>query len=192
VSDGPGPTRLGLDFDVAASALQKSIRRGQVDLAVRVAVDLAESGYAAYVFRRLFVICSEDVGLAEPQLPATLWSLFQMHETFRVRSKRQGDALLFVVHATMLLAKAKKSRIVDHALMWACATDEPLDVPDVALDRHTRKGRQMGRGWAHFWSEGALLADPATGELTYDGSMPDPFRERVVEHYGGQLTLEDA
>jgi len=31
---------------------------------------------------------------------------------------------------------------------------ERLEVPDEALDMHTRRGRQMGRGWEHFTAEG--------------------------------------
>ena len=41
------------------------------------ALELADSGYAHYVFRRLLVITSEDVGLAEPTMPATIHALHQ-------------------------------------------------------------------------------------------------------------------
>jgi hypothetical protein len=43
---------------------------------------------------------------------------------------------------------------------------EPLEIPDWALDRHTRRGRQRSRGNHHFFEEGALLA----GE-----TIPDPY-----------------
>jgi hypothetical protein len=183
---GPPPTRRDIPFDEAASTLQKAIRRGQTELAVRMALELADSGFDAYVWRRLFVICSEDVGLAEPQLPATVWALSQMYERLRVKRGTGGDTTLFLTHAVMLLARAKKSRMVDHALMALAAEEEPPEVPDVALDKHTKRGRQMGRGWPHFWESASLLADPETGELTHDGALPDPFRDRTVERYGGR------
>ena len=90
------------------------------------------------------------------------------------------------LHAVVLLAKARKSRLVCHALIHDTGSEPDLyrEPPDVALDRHTRKGREMGRGWQSFWSAAALLADPESGELTAEGSIPDPYRDparRVLE-----------
>lgn len=74
---------------------------------------------------------------------------------------------LFLVHAVMILARAPKSRIVDHGLMvFYEGPRERLEIPDWALDRHTRRGKQRGRGHDHFFEEGALLA----GE-----TIPDPY-----------------
>jgi hypothetical protein len=38
----------------------------------------------------------------------------------------------------------------------------------------------MGRGHQHFVDEGSLLADPETGELTAEGSIPDPYRGEAM------------
>ena len=73
----------------------------------------------------------------------------------------------------MLLSRAKKSRIVDHALIAFSADETVREIPAAALDKHTKRGRAMGRGWEHFWADGSLLADPETGELTAEGSLPD-------------------
>jgi replication-associated recombination protein RarA len=160
---GPPPTRRGLAFDEAASTLQGSLRRGDEELALRIAADLDESGFGAYVWRRLLTVLSEDVGLAEPQLPATVRALYE--SWFEAHQRRRGSGSLFLVHAVLLLARARKSREVNHALIWAYNDEEPLDVPDFCLDVHTKRGRAMGRGIEHFWAEKALLADPASGEL---------------------------
>ena len=171
------PTRRGFAFDQAASALQKSVRRGQEEDAVYFALELSDSGYTAYVWRRLLVITSEDVGLAEPTMPATIHALHQAALT--LEAKRKGSGRLPLVHAVLLLSRAKKSRIVDHALIAFSADETVWPVPDVAVDKHTKRGRAMGRGREHFFEEGSLLANVETGELEHEPHLLDPYRERA-------------
>lgn len=177
----PPPTRRGISFDQAASALQKAIRRGDETRALRFAVELELSGFEQYVWRRLMVICSEDIGLAEPQMPAQVHALHEMAAHLRKKaSPAQQSWRLMLVHAVLLVTRARKSRIVDHALIWASREADPLDVPDWALDKHTKAGRKLGRGEAHFWDDGSLLADHETGELSHAPHLPDPYRERAM------------
>jgi hypothetical protein len=93
------------------------------------------------------------------------------------------------MHAAILLAKARKSRMVNNALIWharAPRSETYREPPDVALDRHTKRGRELGRDRQHFREEASLLADPESGELTAEGSIPDPYLDRV------RRLLEDA
>jgi hypothetical protein len=54
---------------------------------------------------------------------------------------------LFLLHVVIVLARAPKSRTVDHAVMVMYEGERPeLEIPDFALDKHTRRGRQRGRG----------------------------------------------
>jgi len=65
---------------------------------------------------------------------------------------------LFLVHAVLVLVRSKKSRVVDHSLITMYAGERPeLEIPDVALDKHTPKGKRMGRGFEHFFDEGGKL-----------------------------------
>jgi replication-associated recombination protein RarA len=61
------------------SALQKSIRRGLVDDALYWAVDMYLTGYDEYCWKRLRIMASEDVGPAEPSLPATVDALYRTY-----------------------------------------------------------------------------------------------------------------
>lgn len=196
--DGPPPTRRGYELPHVVSALQKAIRRGQEEAAVYWALEMDNSGFTAYAFRRLAVIASEDVGLAEPTMPAVIEALRSSWE--RERQHRKGArGGLFLVHATLALCRARKSRIVDNALISVGDDRQRREVPDVALDVHTQRGRQMGRGWGHFVEESGLLADRETGELGH-GCLPDPYRERaeavlraatLQQESPGQLTIEE-
>jgi hypothetical protein len=84
----------------------------------------------------------------------------------------------------ILLAEAPKSRLA----CWMTVARgrgmvERREVPDEALDRHTRRGRRMGRGWDHFWDEASQLAD----------QQPHPLRlRRAMEkapEYGMEILL---
>jgi replication-associated recombination protein RarA len=179
----PPPTLRGYDFGECASALQKSCRRCLVDDALYWGLELERAGYEEYVWSRLFVICSEDIGLAEPGLPADLSALY---EQFRMLKARKNQArVLQLTHAIILCAKAKKSRMVCNALATHhTMIDEGIrdrQVPDYALDKHTLAGRRMRRGFRHFYEVGALVADPETGELTEEGAFPDPYRAKAMK-----------
>jgi replication-associated recombination protein RarA len=161
------PTVRGYSNPEVASALQKAIRRGQVDKAVFWAIELDRSGYAQYVWKRLLVITSEDVGPAERHLPATIWALYQTwREMNSWRNGNHPERLPFV-HAVILLASAQKSRMCDHAACGGYNTNEALfEIPDEAYDLHTLKGRRLGRGLEHWYAEAAKLENPA--DLGFD------------------------
>jgi len=164
-------TESGYDFWEVSSAFQKSIRRGLTDDALFWAVELSLSGYENYLWKRMFVIVSEDIGPAEPNLPATIDALY--------RSYLSGwGGRLALVHAILLLCQARKSRIVDNALIVHYRKHHQKSkgkrIPDWALDKHTSAGKRMNRGFEHFFAEGAKLANKTE---RYD----DPYDAEVYE-----------
>lgn len=150
----------GYSFGEVASALQKSIRRGDVDAALYWAVELYESNFDGYAWKRMRIIVSEDIGPANPLLPAVVAALYQTFLDLKKKkdAKNQPERLPFV-HAVILLAASPKSRIVDNALIAHFFTHhgDRREVPDYALDKHTVRGRNMGRGFEHFFTHGAKL-----------------------------------
>jgi len=175
-------TRSGHRLDEATSALQKAIRRSDLDGAGYWTAEMMDR-YPHHVWRRLRTITSEDVGVAWPEGPAVIVALHQAFE--QERAEKRGNGSLALMHAALLLARARKSRLVVHALLVHSTDPEHREVPDVALDKHTKAGRELGRGMAHFFEEAALLADPGTGELTAEGSIPDPYLDRARKALGG-------
>jgi replication-associated recombination protein RarA len=157
-------TAKGYDLMEVASAVQKSIRRGEEDTALYFAVELFESGFDEYLWKRMKIITSEDVGLAEPLMPATIHALYQSYqEQKKKKDEKHRPERLFLIHAVLLLCRAKKSRLVDWTLIhyWNAHPVEDRDIPDYAYDKHTSKGRSLGRGNAHFFTEGSALSNHA-------------------------------
>jgi replication-associated recombination protein RarA len=160
----PGAFKCG----EVASAMQKAIRRGDERGALFWASELDLAGYANYVWKRLRIIASEDVGLAGTEAVIATRVLF---DNWREAKKAKNvDAMpLFLVHAVLVLARAAKSGICVHAWMAFYEGDREamgMQIPDFALDMHTRRGRRMGRGKQHFLEEAGRLE----GE-----TLPDPY-----------------
>jgi len=159
----------GYPLDEVVSSLQKTIRRGMVDEAIWWAIEMNESGFGAYAWRRLMVIVSEDIGLADHHAPVLVNALYQMsvelYKNARGRTEREQKEKLrwneeSLTHAVWYLAKAEKSR--ELCDQYAVITQrqrqgERLVVPDFALDSHTSRGRAMGRGLDFFNAEGDKL-----------------------------------
>ncbi len=152
----------GYAADELISALQKSIRRGELRLALLVARELYETSaeLEAVMWSRLSVISAEDVGDGSFQEPVVVNALFQMHERME---RSAGDRWLFAVHAIRFLVERTKDRTSDE---WANlvmhlinADPRPFEIPEYALDVHTRRGQEAGRDVDGFWVDGSLLAN---------------------------------
>lgn len=165
-------TKGGYDGSEVVSSLQKCVRRGEESEALFWAVELYNSGYGEWCWKRLRIMSSEDVGLAVPGISAEIWALYCMFkESAKNKEDKAEPQRLFLTHAVFLLCRARKSRLIDWALIWAWLTHShrKLVVLDVALDKHTARGRLKRRGWAHFFEEGSLLENMAEieGESEY-------------------------
>lgn len=174
-------TQNSYDMGEVISALQKEIRRGEETGAMYWALELVPQ-FEAYLWRRLVVIAHEDIGIAEPSIFCTIGMMRDQFFEFRERG-RNGTARLILANAIMTMCRAQKSRIADHfqramvdEWMKAMNGGEKRPIPDYALDKHTRRGRNAGRRDASFWlEEGCLLKNP--------GDVDDPYRETAEAHW---------
>lgn len=153
-------TKKGYDFYEVASSFQKSIRRGLLDEAMYWGIELYESSYAEYAWKRMVIMASEDVGLGEPSCIVQIMALKQSYDYLELRHD-QGAKKLPFTQAVVVLVKSRKSRFVDHAITvyWQQNREEVKPIPDWAYDMHTRKGKAMGRGLSYFYKESCLIAN---------------------------------
>jgi len=167
--------------DEVISALQKEIRRGNLDNAALLAWEMLNTSeeLEEVLWSRLQVISIEDVGFGNVQAPLLVETLYQMH--LRLPRPR-GDRYLFAIHAVRFLCQSLKDRSSDELLNWLNrAVEQGLrpEIPDYALDIHTRRGQQLGRGMQHFLQEGAQVAP----RLTEDDS---PWRQQLLKLIEGE------
>lgn len=167
--------------DEVISALQKEIRRGNLENAALLAWEMLNTSeeLEEVLWSRLQVISVEDVGFGDVQAPLLVETLYQMH--LRLPRPR-GDRYLFAIHALRFLCQSLKDRSSDELLNWLSRAVEGgvrPEIPDYALDIHTRRGQQLGRGMQHFLQEGAQVAP----RLTEDDS---PWRQRLSNLIEGE------
>lgn len=181
-------TEKGYGFFEASSTLQKAIRRGDENTAMFFAVELFNSGYDEYVWSRLKIIATEDIGLASNAC-VYVSSLYQSYSEQKKQNKEKRPERLFLAHAVLLLVRAPKSRYVDLATIyhWKTHEETKMAVPDYAHDMHTATGRKKGRGIDHFYDEGVKCENftPVAGEVEF----ADVVRE-VVRKNPGKLSFK--
>lgn len=97
--------RTGDEHYHYASALIKSLRGSDPDAALYWAAAMITGGEDPnFLFRRLLILCSEDIGMADPTVITTVNSL---HESFQKTGMPEG--WYFISHAVVLCALAPKS-----------------------------------------------------------------------------------
>ena len=139
--------------------------------------ELDQAGYGAYFWKRLQIIASEDIGLADSNVCIQVRALYEDWVEQRKnapKERRNVAGRIFLVHAILICARAKKSRMVDTALITMYVSERPQrEVPDFALDMHTAKGRSAQRGVDHFFKVGAAVKNAERSLL------PDPYLKRA-------------
>ena len=160
-------TQSGLDFYVCASVFQKSIRRGDEHLALYYGTEFFLSGYDEYVWFRLRVIVSEDIGLVNTNIAAEVNALYDTYLKMKKKKNKHKPEKLQFVHAIMLVVRSKKSRLVDNKLCYYFDHRDKIDVPEIpdyVYDMHTIKGKIMKRGNDHFYEESAKIENVGVSE----------------------------
>ena len=118
------------------------------------------SNFDNYLWKRILIITSEDIGLASPSLMAVIWGLYSSYQVIKKKKDaKHRPERLFLTHAVIALCRAKKSRLVDWTLIanWEGHQDNLLEIPDYAYDKHTLKGKKEGKGIDHFFDEASKL-----------------------------------
>jgi replication-associated recombination protein RarA len=153
-------TKSGLDFYVVASAFQKAVRRCDVQQAMYWGTELYISGYDEYAWSRIIIMVSEDIGIAEPNMPAQIYSLYEFYSMLKKKKNKHTPERLQFIHAINLIARSRKSRLVDNYLgMYFDKRNvhgQP-EIPDYVYDMHTMKGKILKRGNDHFFEHSALI-----------------------------------
>jgi replication-associated recombination protein RarA len=164
-------TVRGYELLEVASALQKAIRRADARLAGYWAIELFESNYKEYLWRRLLVISAEDCWGVITHEVESLYRAWQMAE-----KHQKGRGRIFASKAVILLAMSRKCRDADHLtnLVYDAhgvpeseletSLDEARKAPEAILnyayDCHTSKGKKAGKTKEEFFKEEFEALEP--------------------------------
>ena len=188
-------TRRGYDFFEASSTLQKAIRRNDPKLAGYFAIELFESGYGNYVWKRLMTVCAEDIQMWISREIDTLWKHYEhINKGKKKHDKPKGR--VFISKAVIIMCEAMKSRDADHITNFIYdrkvdITDEEIEaaldetrktrheIPEYALDCHTRRGKAKGKDSNDFIIEEHECLEPKQPTLFDDLVYKTDMNKRI-------------
>ncbi len=153
-------TEHGFAADEVISALQKCTRRAMTQNVLLLAWEMfiTSPEMEEMMWSRLCVIAVEDIGFGNVDAPVLIETLYQQHKRY---PRPAGDRFLFAAHAIRVLTASKKDRTSDDMVNWAKRSMELgenlPEIPDVALDMHTRRGQEMGRDYLFFMTEASKV-----------------------------------
>jgi putative ATPase len=173
-------------YDVI-SAFIKSIRGSDVDAALHYLVRMVEAGEdPRFVARRLVILASEDIGMADPTALQTAVAAAQAVALIGL-----PEAAINLAHAVIALALAPKSNAVISAL--GAATDDLRNgrigpVPGHLRDAHYPGAKKLGHGkgylYAHDFPHGVVAQqyapDAVHGREYYVPTTHGAEREAAV------------
>ena len=179
--------RQGEDHYNLISALIKSLRNSDANASLYWLARLIEGGAdPLFIARRLCILASEDVGLADPQAMVQAAAAAQI-----VHLIGMPEGLFPLSQATIYLAKAPKSNAVKNAWQAAQAAVRErgaLPVPKKLRNGVTRlmQAEGYGEGYryphdfpGHFVPDETYLPDSITGTRFYEPS--DQGVERQIQ-----------
>jgi replication-associated recombination protein RarA len=153
-------TRHDFPADEVISALQKEVRRGNVENAVLLAYEMMSTSaeLEEKLWARLLIISVEDIGWGDLNAPVLTHTVYQMAQAV---GRGAPERWLFAVHVVRYQCAAQKDRSSDEMAMWVKREVEGgrrlPEIPDYAIDLHTARGQEIGRDLTHFLDEGAKL-----------------------------------
>lgn len=164
-------TQRGYDFFEVASALQKSIRRGDIKLAGYMALELFPQ-YAEYCWKRLLTVSAEDC------LPMVTQEIKALYDSFHIINKGRPKSQppkgrIFISKAVIILCQCAHCRDADILQNYIydkklTISDEQIEalfdevrkdmvrLPDYVYDVHTQAGRRRGKTKDDFFREEEL------------------------------------
>ena len=150
------------------SAFIKSMRGSDPDASVYYLAAMLEGGEdPRFIARRMIVLASEDIGLADPQA-----LLVSVAAAQAVEHVGLPEARLNLAEAAIYLALAPKSNAVITALGEAAQDVREqghVRPPDELRDTHYYGAKKLGRGQGYIYPH----SDPAGFDVDY---LPDPLK----------------
>ncbi len=154
----------GHQLDEVVAALQKGVRRGLEAEAMFWALEMADAGFRKYLWKRLMLKATEDIGLGDPQalvLTIAAWQATQESTKSFDPDAGGGMRTEFLGDGILYLCRGPKTRVGDD-FAWHIRLQREsgwrIPIPDSALENHTQQGRRLRRGDAFGFAECAKLA----------------------------------
>jgi hypothetical protein len=191
----------------AMSAVQKAIRRGNVELAQRAGYALWVSGFASAFWSRFATASFEDVGIADP-VPCAVANLLAAEKSWRAQIGEK-KAMFWVIEQLCNTVKSRDACLFEvYADLPNCPqralAEKMADLDDSSLasaaegcigggEQFVAHWMIFGAGIKHKWFGRATPARPAlVKQLINEWEIPTIVRAAMVLHFqatGGSMEI---
>ncbi len=156
-------SRNGYTADELREGIHKTIRRNNVQLAMRISYEMyiTSEQMEEMLWRRLCIISVEDFGMADPMAPVVIDTLNRLRKQ---HPYNDIDRHTYAIQAIRYLCAAPKD-LTDG--IQICVIRKEFErgilpeIPPEAYDMHCKKGREMGKEMDDFLQEGNVV-NPAS------------------------------
>lgn len=173
-------------YDVISGFI-KSVRGSDPDAALHYLARMIEAGEdPRFIARRLMILASEDIGMAEPSVLQTAVAAAQA-----VAMIGMPEASIILAHATIHAALAPKSNAVVVGISEALADIRSGRIGEVPL--HLRDAHYPGAATLGHGSEYVYPHD-VEGGVAFQQHLPDALADRVYyrpTHHGAEAAWGD-
>jgi len=114
------------------------------------------------LWERLTTIAVEDISFGNPDAINLIQSL---KIAYFSNFEHDDDKNIQAMFAAAYMAKSPKDRFIDEMKNYFKLYEVKHEIPDYALDKHTKAGKEMGRSYDHFWLVGAKLNPESAAEI---------------------------
>ena len=99
----------------------------------------------------------------------------------------EPDRAMFFIHAIRLMCESMKDRSSDllkNIIIKNFAMGYVPEIPDIALDKHTLRGQELGRGSEHFLKEASKVFPQAE----VDNNYKEEYEKLLGKYYSSSRT----
>ncbi len=175
-------TYSGCTADEVPSMLQKAIRRGLEEDAIDAAYELYRTSPAAeeILWKRLIMIAMEDIGFGDLHAAPIVYAYYKAKDLYERESADRQLPFVQMIRYLCRCPKERSSSYYQNMQELKIDTGYRFEVADYALDKHTQRGREMGRDTLYFYTDGANVVPEYEDE---ENLHTKELKEKLMEVY---------
>ncbi len=179
-------TISGFAADEVPSMLQKAIRRGLEEDAIDAAYELYRTSpeLEDIMWRRLIMIAMEDIGFGDLKSAPIVYSYYKAKDLYDRESADRQLPFVQMIRYLCRCPKERSSSYYQNLQEFKFENGYEFKVPDYALDKHTERGRQMGRDTMYFYTDGDTVIPEFKDE---ENLHTKELKEKAVEELKNSL-----
>lgn len=163
--------------DVWINAFYTYMFMGDEHSALIIGMDLLRRNEIESIWKIIRMVALQKCCVSNSEIVSAVKSLQELFTILKANGNKRNEENLQFVHAILLISRCQENDTKFHDNLYN-RERKRLDIPDWALDMHTRRGKMKGRGNDYFYTDSAKIEN-------WDENVSDEWdvRDRVWNKY---------